>query len=64
MTWAEELDLPWGVVGRLGWPLVAPLAKAGLQASLRRLARLLAAGEHPRSTSGPALGTTTGGAPG
>jgi hypothetical protein len=38
LTWTEHLDLPFGVVGRLGWPLVRPAAKLGLQASLRRLA--------------------------
>lgn len=39
VTWTEELDLPLGVVGRVGWPLVRPLARWGLQRSLERFAR-------------------------
>ncbi|MBM9465792.1 SRPBCC family protein [Nakamurella leprariae] len=38
VTWTEHLDLPFGLVGRLGWPLVRPVARVGLQVSLRRLA--------------------------
>jgi len=38
-VWREELDLPLGVLGRLGWPLVRPLFAAGVQLSLRRFAR-------------------------
>ena len=38
-VWREDLDLPLGVVGRLGWPLVRPLFKAGVQRSLDRFAR-------------------------
>jgi hypothetical protein len=41
LTWSEHLDLPFGLVGRLGWPLIRPAAKLGLHASLRRLAALL-----------------------
>jgi hypothetical protein len=47
VTWAEELDLPFGVVGRLGWPLIRPLARIGLQASLRRMAKQIANGTLP-----------------
>ncbi len=39
--WTEQLDLPLAAVGRLGWPLVRPLAQRGMDASLRRFARLL-----------------------
>lgn len=46
-TWAEELDLPFGFIGRLGWPLVKPLARLGLQASLRRMAGQLRKGRLP-----------------
>ena len=38
-VWREELDLPLGLLGRLGWPLVRPLFAAGVQLSLRRFAR-------------------------
>ncbi|MDP9433937.1 MAG: SRPBCC family protein [Actinomycetota bacterium] len=46
--WSEELDLPFGVLGRLGWPLVKPVAAVGMQWSLRRFARWVEAGR-PRS---------------
>jgi len=37
--WREDLDLPLGVLGRLGWPLVRPLFAAGVRLSLTRFAR-------------------------
>ena len=47
-VWREDLDLPLGLLGRLGWPLVRPLFAAGVQHSLRRFARWVEAGR-PRS---------------
>jgi uncharacterized protein YndB with AHSA1/START domain len=47
LTWAEELDLPFGLLGRLGWPLVKPIAHLGLLGCLRRLAKLLERGSIP-----------------
>jgi hypothetical protein len=41
--WGERLDLPLGLLGALGWPVVAPLFRVGLVFSLRRLARRCAA---------------------
>lgn len=38
-VWREDLELPLGLLGRLGWPLVRPLFKAGVQLSLNRFAR-------------------------
>jgi len=38
-VWAEELDLPLGVLGRLGWPLVRPGFAWGVRRSLQKLAR-------------------------
>ncbi|WP_214364323.1 SRPBCC family protein [Pseudonocardia sp. H11422] len=38
--WTELLDLPLGVLGRAGWPLVRPVFRAGVAYSLRRMARL------------------------
>ena len=38
VTWKERLDLPFGTIGRLVWPVVHPLARAGLAFALRRLA--------------------------
>jgi hypothetical protein len=37
--WSELLDLPFGIVGRAAWVLGRPVVKAGLDHSLRRLAR-------------------------
>lgn len=48
-TWAEELELPFGILGRWGWPLVRPLAHLGLLASLRRMAKQLERGTLPLS---------------
>ncbi|GGS65816.1 SRPBCC family protein [Nonomuraea spiralis] len=42
VIWAEELLLPFGVAGRLAWPLVRPVVVALARLSLRRLARLAA----------------------
>jgi uncharacterized protein YndB with AHSA1/START domain len=50
-TWAEELDLPFGIIGRLGWPLIKPLAQLGLQASLRRMAGKLKKGALASATA-------------
>lgn len=41
-VWSEYLDLPLGRLGRLGWPLVRPVFRAGVRHSLRRFARLVA----------------------
>ncbi len=51
-TWAEELDLPFGVLGRVGWVVVKPLARLGLAASLRRMSRQIKRGTL-RPPSGP-----------
>ena len=39
VVWSEWLELPLGLLGRLGWPLVRPVLRRLVQASLRRLAR-------------------------
>lgn len=44
-VWTELLDLPLGPLGRLGWPLVRPLMRAGVRLSLRRFAAF--AQRHP-----------------
>jgi hypothetical protein len=38
LAWSEQLDLPLGAVGRLGWRLVRPAFRWGLRRSLRRFA--------------------------
>lgn len=37
-VWSEQLDLPLGALGRLGWPLVRPAFVAGVRLSLKRFA--------------------------
>lgn len=37
--WSELLDLPLGALGRAGWPLVRPAMRAGVERSLRVMAR-------------------------
>lgn len=39
VRWVERLELPFGSVGRAGWPVTRPLFAAGVRWSLRRLAR-------------------------
>jgi hypothetical protein len=39
--WSEDLELPWGALGRLGWLLVRPLFALGVAVSLRRFAAAL-----------------------
>ena len=41
--WTERLDLPLGTAGQWGWRLARPLAQRGMDLSLRRFARFLAA---------------------
>jgi len=41
LEWTERLQLPLGPVGRLGWPVVRPLVRWGLDSSLRRFKRLI-----------------------
>jgi len=38
-VWSELLDLPFGPVGAIGWPLVRPGFRVGVAYSLRRLQR-------------------------
>ncbi|MET3803460.1 uncharacterized protein YndB with AHSA1/START domain [Nakamurella sp. UYEF19] len=47
VTWAEEVDLPLGALGRFGWNFAKPLVRWGLSESLRRLARGVVEGSLP-----------------
>ncbi len=49
-VWREDLDLPLGPVGRLGWRLVRPAFAYGVRLSLRRFARWVGAGR-PRAVA-------------
>jgi uncharacterized protein YndB with AHSA1/START domain len=37
-VWGEDLELPLGALGRLGWPLVRPFFSAGVRRSLHHFA--------------------------
>lgn len=37
-TWREDVEVPLGALGRIGWLLVRPLVAAGVRRSLRRFA--------------------------
>jgi hypothetical protein len=39
VLWSELLELSFGALGRAGWTLARPVARAGVLLSLRRLAR-------------------------
>ncbi len=43
-VWREDLDLPPGLLGRVGWVLVKPFFAAGVMLSLKRFARWVEAG--------------------
>ena len=38
-VWSESLELPFGLVGRLGWPVAKPVFALGVRQALRRFAR-------------------------
>lgn len=46
-VWAEDLELPWGAIGRLGWPVARPAFLAGVRRSLQQFGRLVEAGQLP-----------------
>ncbi|MFA7266247.1 MAG: SRPBCC family protein [Candidatus Nanopelagicales bacterium] len=49
--WAEDLDVPFGIVGQIGWGLLKPAFGVGMNAALGRFASLVEAQWHA-STSG------------
>jgi uncharacterized protein YndB with AHSA1/START domain len=51
VSWANELELPFGILGRLGWPVARPLAKLALTAALRRMGKLIDKGVLPLAPS-------------
>lgn len=48
-VWSEDLVLPLGVLGRIGWPIVRPAFAYGVQRSLNEFGRLVEAGALPRN---------------
>ena len=49
-VWSEDLDLPLGIVGRIGWPVVRPAFRVGVRRSLQKFGRLVESGVLPAST--------------
>lgn len=47
ITWTEQIELPLGVLGRLGWPVAKPLVRWGLAKSLNKLAKGILDGSLP-----------------
>jgi hypothetical protein len=47
-VWREDLELPFGRLGRLGWSLFRPLFAYGVQLSLRRFATWVETGSYAR----------------
>lgn len=43
--WAEELEIPLGVFGQVGWAMLKPAFGFGMKAALRRFATLVENGE-------------------
>lgn len=50
--WSEDLDLPLGRLGRVGWPVVRPGFLQGVKASLQAFARLVEQGVLPVPSRG------------
>lgn len=53
-VWGEDLELPFGALGRAGWIIVGPLMKLGVRASLRAMAAALPPAGSPRRDAGAA----------
>jgi hypothetical protein len=47
--WAEDLELPLGVLGRIGWVFVKPGFVYGVRRSLKRFAALVEGGSLGRT---------------
>ncbi len=47
-VWSEELELPLGRLGRLGWPVARPAFLLGVRRSLEQFGRLVEQGALPR----------------
>ncbi|MGB3674980.1 MAG: SRPBCC family protein [Candidatus Nanopelagicales bacterium] len=60
--WAEELEVPLGTIGQVGWALLKPAFGLGMKAALARFAALVEAGEigqpapNPAGTKSPYIG--------
>src|SRR3712207_8343574 len=57
-VWREDLELPFGPLGRLGWLLGKPLFAYGVQLSLRRFARWVEQGRPVRDRKSTRLNSS------
>lgn len=48
IVWSEWVDLPFGLLGRVAWPVARVLVRLGVALSLRRLARYVETGRAGR----------------
>lgn len=48
IVWSEWVDLPFGLLGRLAWPVVRVAVRLGVQVSLRRLGTYVESGRADR----------------
>jgi len=48
VAWSEDLDLPLGRLGRIGWPMARPAFVLGVRRSLTAFGRLVERGVLPR----------------
>jgi hypothetical protein len=51
VTWIEDLDLPLGLLGKAGFPIVRPFFLAGVRKSLQKFAAIVESGFRPTSQS-------------
>ena len=40
-SWTEYIEIPFGILGKIGWLFISPIIKLGLKYSLRRFKRCL-----------------------
>jgi hypothetical protein len=53
LAWTEEIDLPFGVFGRVAWVITAPLVRLGVRYSLRRFVAEVERAESGRDAMSP-----------
>ncbi len=56
VTWGEEIPLPFGALGGVGWKMVRPLVRWGLSVSLRKLGKGVRNGTLPVSRAAGSSG--------
>jgi len=51
VVWSEDIELPLGALGRLGWPIIRPGLAVAVRRSLRGFAELVETGALPREAA-------------